>query len=156
MSWVDQVFKWLGYAQYNASPTTRAEGEVGPLQSDTAGNLLVAGALTGPVPASRYRVATLTYQGVIVAAPRQLIAIHGYNASGANSTLMLFNLAAVPANGTTPFDRIFVPDGQSFSYEPAYPDEYSTGICWAASSSDDTLTIDNTATWHVVATYAAL
>lgn len=39
-SLISKISRFIGWAMYNATPTTRTEWQAGPLQADTAGNLL--------------------------------------------------------------------------------------------------------------------
>lgn len=149
MSWVDQIFKWLGYSQYNATPPTLAEGEVAALRSDVNGNLLVnlaVGTVTAGEPTAP-SVAQTTEpddKGIIKASAGSLVEIVGWNNSSDDRYLLLRDAATVPADGvattTTVFKVLRVPGLAPFSYTPQRPLVFSTGIVWVCSSTRATVT----------------
>ncbi len=149
MAWVDQVFKWLGYAQYNSTPPTLAEGEVGPLQSDVNGNLkvsVVGGSISAgePAAASVQQATDLSYGEIVKASAGSLVEIVGFNNSSSDRYLIICNSVTVPANATATTSDVckvfLVPGGAPFSYSPPRPLVLGTGISWVCSSTRATVT----------------
>lgn len=149
MSWVDQVFKWLGYGQYNSTPPVLTEGQVGPFQTDVNGNLKVNLAV-GTVTAGEAAAASVAQttapasSGIVKASAGSLVEIVGWNESPDDRYLILRQAATVPADATatttTAFRIIKVAGGAAFSYSPPRPLVFSTGIVWVCSSTRATVT----------------
>ena len=74
------------------------------------------------------------------------------NISAAAAYLMMFDAAAVPANGVVPrFPVLKIAPGQTFSLDPGGdPIILETGLCWAASSTYDVLAVTSSAPFQVV------
>lgn len=81
--------------------------------------------------------------GNITLAPRKLLEFTGINTSGSTRYIMLFDLDAVPANGTVPkVCPVPVASGAAFTYTPPGGFlQFTTGITWASSTTLATLTI---------------
>jgi hypothetical protein len=101
------------------------------------------------------------------AVPIQFLDLFCRNIS-ANTTLylMVFDLAAVPANATIPafmplemlagtMAHLDLSHAVSVGGQPAtYGPQMLLGMCWAASTTSDALTIDNSSSLWVTARYA--
>lgn len=147
MSWVDQVFKWLGYAKYNATPPVLADGDVRELQSDASGNLKVAvvsGTISAGEPAEvAFAISNDLVDSWVVKASTGLIyEVSGFNGSTEDRYLVVFPGSSAPANGTSTASRVVIPvPGKSaFNWTPVRPITYAGGIVWVCSTTRDTVT----------------
>lgn len=78
---------------------------------------------------------------VVNIGPSRLVEIFGRNLEAGTVYLMIFDAAAVPANGTAPdISPIELLAGQSFSLTTP-PALFTAGLTWAVSTTDTTLTI---------------
>jgi len=82
---------------------------------------------------------------VVFNAEARLAMIAVRNLNAAARWLMIFNAAALPANGTVP-DLLILPlaAGEIKTYAPPAPVYFSTGLVWAMSTTDTTLTVTGT------------
>lgn len=80
-------------------------------------------------------------EGVILAAPCIMLEVSGYNASGADRYLMLFDALAAPADGAPPeIMPIRVPAGGHFTRTWQFGREFKVGCAWVSSSTRATVT----------------
>lgn len=154
MSFLGTIFQFMAFARYNASAPTTSSAQPQELQCDINGNLLVnIAAQGGNTPTSWNDFAPSSYSGVIKNAGGKLFSLYAANVGASTRYLMLFDAAALPANGAVP--KIVIPlavnDADLFPF--VRPKSFTTGIVWGASSTATTLTIDATATIGVNAEY---
>lgn len=143
----NQAQDWDFFLVSHDSPTTSA-------------SLIVinGGASGGAASFSRIRGSS----GVVKAAAGNLLQIYAnYDTAGGAGTrwLMIFDAAALPANGTAPtlaaiplvgVDTIASLDVTNSSDPPSSPGKpMATGIVWAISSTKNTLTLDAASTFDV-------
>ena len=77
-----------------------------------------------------------------------LYGFSGYNSSLLDQFLLIFNTAAVPANGAIPKMVFKINASSSFSFDSGkYGIFFSTGICWSNSSTAATKTIGSADCW---------
>lgn len=93
----------------------------------------------------------LATNAVVTTSPAKLYTINGYSSG---TYILLFDLTAVPANGTTAFMTIPVNSGQ-FYYDVQDGIPFYTGVVAVASTTATTLTID-AANTQFAATYRSL
>lgn len=86
-------------------------------------------------------------QGLISGGAEQLMTIEGYPANPAPRWLMVFDAAALPANGT--FPAMACPANRRFRRRRFDGQGFAFGVYWAASSTPMTLTFDPTAILRV-------
>jgi hypothetical protein len=116
---------------------------------------------------SLYDSEAWTNSDVISAAPCTWLTASGENKGNATLYIMFFDATTVPANGAAPLGMpIQLPSGQAFQFSEndtaragqAGTSETglrtTTGLCWAASSTPATLTVDTTASIWLQATFA--
>ena len=78
----------------------------------------------------------------------RLFSVTAYNKSADPCYLLIFDLAAVPANGTKPtLAPVAVPVGTTASYPCPETTPMGTGIVAALSSTDSTLTVLGAVGW---------
>lgn len=156
MAWTDTIFKFIGLARYNAITPTLTNGDTCEAQCDSSGRLLVnAGAINTTWADSGAAAA----EKVVKASSGKLWQVFGRNTGASAAYVFIFNHAAGggarPANGSTA--QMFVPvkvaAGEAFSVELPRARAFSTGLYWAASSTDATFTYDAAATLVVSAEY---
>ncbi|MFA4900897.1 MAG: hypothetical protein WC563_15370 [Brevundimonas sp.] len=96
--------------------------------------------------------AAVADSGVIVAAACKVGRVQAVNSHATISYfLMLFDLAAVPANGTAPrYPAIPLVPGQALIL-PYGGATHAAGLCWAASTTGGTLTVSATTPFQVSA-----
>jgi hypothetical protein len=114
---------------------------------------------TVPITPTRYGSAGFATSGIIVApGPRRLVDLHGLVAAAVIGArwLHLFDALAVPANGSVPSRApLYLPVANTtFSRPLAFGDPFTTGIVWACSTTEATLTLTLTAdlwidAWHI-------
>ena len=150
-AWTKTIFKFLTLGRYNTTPPTLANGDAGELQVDANGNLRVAvavGAADSEVDPQWYATGNAgAASGVVVATPRIFRMAYGINTGPNARAIMFFDSATMPSNGTVPKHLVLVPAGEMFSITA--PQRFTTGICWAASSTNFSLTIDTGALFAV-------
>ena len=148
----------LPWTVYNTTPTVRANGQGGPIQSDANGGLVISGAdtangliVTGtrPIVSATYSWTRFQNLGANVtlnvkASAGNVFAVYCQNNAGTNRYLQLFNTATVPAPGAVPLFTFFVLkaedtfiDGSFFGANGYY---FSTGIAFAFSTTQATYT----------------
>jgi hypothetical protein len=158
------IFKWLGLARYNAVLPSVANGEAVELQATNRGVLRVnvdnvtdvAAGNAGTWVFSPNTSGTLIASGLLVTGAANLGAVDVYVKTG-GTTLMVFDATSLPANGTAPKLRIYLPAGP-VNVAKVFRDAgngipFTTGVFLACSSTDTTLTYDNTKAIAVAACY---
>jgi hypothetical protein len=108
----------------------------------------------GDLAYSSYDVTTGTDEGIIKTAAGSFVEMDGVNEGNSEVWIYLFNATAVPGNGSAIASQFLfalpVPAGQPFSFR--VPKAFTTGLCWAASSTGNgtfTLATGATVTLHV-------
>lgn len=162
----------LPWAVYNATPTTRTEGQGGTLQADTAGSLLnretyAPGAednsngvyATAPKPQAGSTYSWTLFQNLganatlnVKASSGNVFAVQMSNVSGGTRYFQLHNTATTPAGAAVPaYSSPAIPPGGSFvldaSFWGAIGRNFTTGIAFACSTTEATYTAA-TATDH--------
>lgn len=137
MAWPEQIFKWLGYGKYQASPVAVADGATAPLLIDPYGRLQAS--VQGTIPAA-YNRQLAAANAIVSAVPCSLIECWGRNDSGADRYLQFHNRTTVPSGGEAPLEVFKIDDGASFSFGPGSPVPFSTGLVWVVSTTKTTFT----------------
>jgi hypothetical protein len=158
------IFNWLGLARYNAVLPSAANGEAVELQATNRGVLrvnvenasAVAYGNAGTWVFNPNTGGTLIASGLLVTGAANLGGIDLYIGTG-STTVMLFDATSLPANGTAPKLRMFAATGPA-NLTKCFRDtgngiDFSTGIFVACSSTNGTLTYDNTKAIAVAACY---
>ena len=83
----------------------------------------------------------------IAAGPARLMQFGGFNASGGQLWVQIFDATAVPADTTVPVQSFLVPNSASFSWEPWNGLRLTTGLTWSLSSTGDQLTATTGDVW---------
>lgn len=78
---------------------------------------------------------------LVKAAPGTLWTLYANSNTNADLWLMTFDAVALPADGTAPVDLVQIPRNDRGEMGIFIPRDYTTGIFWAASTTDDTLTV---------------
>lgn len=99
-----------------------------------------------PTTPTRYDSGGFDTDALIAAGARRLVDVHGLLVSsviGPPRWFMLFDAAALPANGTIPDTApVFLAAGSTqFSLDYEFGDPFTTGIYWACSSTEGVLTV---------------
>ena len=104
-----------------------------------------------------YAPDTILASGVICVRPINLIGIWLRNTGAATVYVFMFNSITVPGNGTKPSggQPIKLEAGTSACLVPPGGQQFSVGMSWAVSSTDNTLTLAAAEMW-VTATYRTL
>lgn len=140
-TFLDQVFRWLGYGQYRSSPQPISDGDVAPLLIDNLGRLVTVAQSSGSSGTVWYKSGAIVKSGIIKASPGGLFTFFGSNEDTSKIWLMIFDSATVPANGAIPEFNIPVDPLKPFSLDLARPKPFTSGISFAASSTAATLTL---------------
>lgn len=102
----------------------------------------------GDLPAKYASGPSYRNSGVIVASgPARVWGVSGYNSAASAVWVMLFDAAAVPADGAAPDVLIYVPAGSGFAWgtdSKQLGTAFSDGLCWAESTSSPALTLSPT------------
>ena len=139
MSWPEQIFRWLGYGKYLASPMAVADGGTSPLLIDPYGRLRVAS--EGIAPTGYHRSINAT-NGAVKASPGDLVELWGFsNDSTQTLFLMLVNKTSAPTDGDLPQEVFRVPASQSVGFRPGSPLAFASGIAWAVSTAPDVVAL---------------
>jgi len=138
-AWTDQVFKWLGFGRYKASPTAVGDGQVQELLVDPYGRLATAS--QGLTPAGYSR--TLNDTGALVkASPGELLELWGFSRDSSQDLyLLLVNKASAAADEDLPLEAFPIPAGQPFAFSPSAPLPFSAGIAWVVSTDPDVVAL---------------
>lgn len=135
MNWTEQIFRWLGFGRYRASPTAVGDGQVAELLVDPYGRLATTG--QGLTPAG-YSRALASTGALVKGSPGELLELWGFSRDASQDLyLLLVNKASAAADGDTPLEVFPIPAGQPFAFAPAAPVAFSTGIAWAVSTDPD-------------------
>jgi hypothetical protein len=149
--WPSQIFRWLGFARYNAAPPSTSDGQVSELQLDPAGRLRVE--TLCPTPTGTVRGAGVNVLEV-KGAPGSLLEVYGFNdAASAVLYLMVFDQLTSPTNGTAPVDVFRLNAASSFDIGFSSPLVCENGIWLAASTTAGTLTLDSSGKLFAKAAY---
>lgn len=140
MAWSDLIFRWLAHGKFNTSPPTLANGDVGEFQLDSVGNLRVT-VTDADAPASYREPTGIEIEAVVKVSSGHLWGIDGFNAGASLVWLFVFNATSVPGDGaTSAIVRIAIPANTQFSYRPPKKKAFSTGLCFAVSTTKNVLT----------------
>lgn len=144
MGWPEQIFNWLGYGRYKASPTAVADGNTAPLLIDPYGKLKVLAEISGAATYSQYQVgAGADKKGIIKETAGSLRYVQVSNKDATGYWLILLDMADVPAGGETTevVFPVWVPAGESRAIDLPADMVFSTGIAWAASTTMGEVTL---------------
>jgi hypothetical protein len=84
-----------------------------------------------------------------VGTPCSLFTVNGFvPPSVSDLYIQFFDAVSTPANGSTPLQSIYVPAGSNFSWTPAWPMEFQTGLTIVGSSTPNTLTAAGVSFWY--------
>lgn len=131
------VLSWLIRGRVKTTPPSASDGETVELQCTPAGRLKVEASISGSTQPTGYRRTgnALEYRAVAKASPGSLLEIYGFNADDVNAyALQIFDKATFPVANDVPLVSIYLKPGDNFSFTPAYPLAFATGIAWALSS----------------------
>lgn len=171
----------LPWAIYNATPTTRTEGQGGPLQADSLGSLNttlatllagedttngVMGVLPKPVVSSTY--SWTRYQNIgatsgvttanVKASAGMLFSIYCHNSNAAARYIQIHNTTTTPAGAAVPVLSFLVPAGGAVFIDSAMlgadGNYFSTGIAFAFSTTEGTYTAGAAADQYTQIMYA--
>jgi hypothetical protein len=119
-------------------------------------------AVTGGQP-TQYDSQGFINSGVIQTSPGTFLGAIGFNKGSTTLYVMWFNATAVPGNGATPaFMPVPVPPGGTFTLVDTqvtggtlgpFGPPMSVGLCWAASTTPATLTVDTTNSMWITANF---
>lgn len=146
MSWPEQIFRWLGYGKYTASPTAAADGGTAPLLIDPYGRLQVSAAPAAPVGVTAVRQLTAANTGALKSAGTgALVEVALWNNGAVALWFQVHDKVAAVSGGDTCVDQIMVPAGGSVGWRPAVPVAATNQLRWAASTTPATYTAPGTA-----------
>lgn len=151
----------IPFAQFNTTPTVRTNGQIGPLESDANGNLRnaeqfaaqsedntvgVTLTLERPTSSQSYVVSLDTSSAAEASSVTKASAgrLYGFvfsNGNGGVRYLHFFNATSVPADTAVPFLIFKVAANETLAWNFPLGIPFSTGICWANSSTQNTKTI---------------
>jgi hypothetical protein len=144
-AWLTNVFNFLAGGQYNASLTPVSSGQSQPLDADAYGRLRtipgqpVAGVDYGT---SWMDSSALVNSMVVKVGAGNVLQVIGFNDSGSNVYLQLFNATSLPGNGTAPRYSFKIAANANFSLDlTARARPFATGIVLAGSTTPATLTV---------------
>lgn len=154
MTILDKVFRWMGHGRYWSSlPTAAANGDVVEMLVDPYGRQRVAVESVQPAGYARTG-ASLQHRNIVKASPGSLLEIYGFNSDDTNAyALQIFDKATSPVNDDVPLVSIYLKPGDNFSFTPASPLIFATGIAWALSITPTKYTSGATAKAWVAAAY---
>lgn len=168
----------LPWAIYNASPTVRTDGQGGPMQADSLGNLnttlatLIAGEdttnnLLGVMPKptvttsygwTRYQSLGANATANVKASAGMLYSVVCHNLNGAARYIQVFSTTTTPAGGAVPALTYLVPaggvtiiDSTTLGANGSY---FASGIAFAFSTTETTYTAGAAADCIVQIMYA--
>lgn len=141
MGWPEQVFKWLGYGKYSASPTAVADGATSPLLIDQYGRLQVVNASAAPAGVTATRQLTAANTGSLKSAGTgSLVEVTIWNSGAAAIWFQVHDKSSAVSGGDACIDQVMVPAGGSVGWRPAVPVAASAQLRWAASTTAATYT----------------
>ncbi len=135
---------------FRAAPGVLLDGQETQMRCDATGALVTTGggggggAVTFDPPLTFDTGGTLAASGVARVTAGTMLDINVYNGSASPVFVQLFDAAAVPADGAVPVTTVLnIPAGGngSLSFADGQGRSFTTGIAWAASSTDTTKTI---------------
>lgn len=138
MGWPEQVFKWLGYGKYSASPTAVADGATSPLLIDQYGKLRVLAEISGSATYSAYKTPSgADKKGVIKSSAGSLRYVQVTSKDTVGCFFQVLNQATAPAGGETTSIvlTVWIPAGESRAINLPTDLAFSTGIAWGASTA---------------------
>jgi hypothetical protein len=143
MGWPEQVFKWLGYGKYSASPTAVADGATSPLLIDPYGKLRVIAEINGSATYTPlYATSGSAKRGVIKSSAGSLRYVQVSSKDASGCWLLLMNKASLPINtDTAVIFPLWVPAGETRAVNLPADLPFPTGIAWAASSTPGDVTL---------------
>ena len=139
MDWTKQLFSWLGYGIFEASPTPVGDGQVRKLLIDSIGRLQVA--LGAPPVGQRVTALLPGKAGLLKGSAGQLVELTVWNRAASGCWLQIHDSALAPSGGATPVDQIYLPPQSAFGWRPVGALACTHAIRWAASSTAGTLTL---------------
>lgn len=142
-SFLELLFKWLGHARYNLTPSVVADGELAELQADSRGALR-----TNPKVKTTYTKPTaLAASAIVHTAPCRLVELHAENASASDRFLQIFDGTTLPTDGTAPHYCVKIPAGGQISLTFDTELTLASGMVWCTSSTRATKTIAAAEMW---------
>jgi hypothetical protein len=145
-SWPEQIFKWLGYGKYQASPTAAADGATAPLLVDPYGRVQTVAAAAAPTGVTAVRQLTAASLGQLKAAGTgSLVEVTLWNSGAVALWFQVHDKASAVSPGDTCVDQVMVPAGGAIGWRPAVPVAASLQLRWAASTTPATYTAPGTA-----------
>lgn len=146
MSWPEQIFKWLGYGKYIASPTAVADGATTSLLIDPYGRLQVSNSAAAPVGVTAVRQLTAANTGALKSAGTgSLVEVTLWNNGAVALWFQVHDKGSAVSGGDACVDQVMVPAGGAIGWRPAVPVAASTQLRWAASTTPGTYTAPGTA-----------
>lgn len=145
-AWTDQVFKWLGFGRFRASPTAVGDGQVAELLTDAVGRLQVALSAAAPAGVVAVRQLTAANEGALKAAgPGSLVEVALWNNGAVPLWFQVHDKSAAVVGGDACVDQVMVPAGGAMGWRPAVPVAAATRLRWAASTTPGTCTVPGVA-----------
>ena len=143
MAWPTQLFTWLGYGQYQVSPSKGATGANVPLLIDGYGRLVTVPNAPGTPPNTEPTTWTssagLAVSGAIATSPATLLRIQA-TAMSSGGYLQIFDTPLPPVTGAAPTTVMVLPAGTTSLDLTHTGRRFATGIAWGSSSTIDTFT----------------
>ena len=140
MSWPEQIFNWLGYGRYYASPTAVADGATAPLLIDPQGRLQFSAAAAAPAGVTAVRQLAAANTGALKAGAGSLVEVTLWNNGGDALWFQVHDKSGDVSAGETCVDQVMVPAGAAIGWRPAVPVAAATCLRWAASTTPETYT----------------
>lgn len=146
MAWPEQIFRWLGYGRYSASPTAISDGSSTPLLVDPYGRLVTAFSTSAPSGVTAVRQKTAANTGTLKAAGTgSLVEVSVWNSGAVALWFQVHDKASAVSGGDTCVDQILVPAGGTVGWRPLVPVAATAQLRWAASTTAGTYTAPGTA-----------
>lgn len=133
-----------------AASSSGTDGDYSTINTDTLGNLRVAGALGADAGLSVVSSSAQEASKVIKASAGVLVSLTGYNAKVSAQFIQIYNSTTVPADTAVPIYSIAVAASSNFAFDlPAIGVPFATGIAVANSSTQATKTVGSADCWFV-------
>lgn len=143
-SWPNQLFKWLAYGIYRASPTAVADGATTQVLVDAYGRVQTVEAAAAPVGVTAVRQLTAAKKGTLKASAGSLVEVAIWNKSAVALWFQVHNKASDPVDTEACVDQVMVPAGATIGWRPVVPVACATQVRWAASTTPGVLTLPAT------------
>lgn len=144
-SWPEQIFRWLGYGKYQASPVAVADGATAPLLIDPYGRVQMVAAAAAPAGVTATRQLAAANTGFLKAAGAgSLVEVALWNNGAVALWFQVHDKASAVSAGETCVDQVLVPAGGAIGWRPAVPVAATLQLRWAASTTPATYTVPGT------------